>query len=373
MNAADENRQLHQVMRARQRLNASLRAQISGRPPDLRNGDSFLYWRTSVVRSQSGWRVPAIVIPQQRNIVIGFMGGIVVLCHRTRARLFKRSSRDEKPSSLLDDDAFLPFQGKGVYSSASSALTAQDSDDFVQSPFVTEFMPVEFEDIEFRDVAETGQHLGVCSDDPEQAARVARASTAGPAPNLSQLMNTAPGHDTVPDVSSSAAEPVTAVEHMDDDDDDDDRPPGEVLPYDSPHVLEPSHSAPEHASQPNADLAADFPSLRTRSKLPVPNEDDDNSVYKNAESETKRQRIHLAAALYSYYSMLDDEGDEIDWDQLSDEEFESKMEKLKVKERERITHRDIALGRYKDLAFRACDKSKSDCRPPVKYLPVDVF
>jgi hypothetical protein len=37
--------------------------------------------------------------------------------------------------------------------------------------------------------------------------------------------------------------------------------------------------------------------------------------------------------------------------------FESKMEKLKVKERERITHRGIALGRYKDLAFRACDKS----------------
>jgi hypothetical protein len=103
---------------------------------------------------------------------------------------------------------------------------------------------------------------------------------------------------------------VTAVEHMDDDDDDDDRPPGEVLPSDSPHVLEPSHSAPEHASQPNAD----------------PDEDDDNSVDKNAEAETKRQRIHLAAGLYSYYSTLDDEGDEIDWDQLSDEEFESKME-----------------------------------------------
>jgi hypothetical protein len=32
------------------------------------------------------------------------------------------------------------------------------------------------------------------------------------------------------------------------------------------------------------------------------------------------------------------------------------MEKLRVKERERISHRDIALGRYKDLAFRACDK-----------------
>jgi hypothetical protein len=77
--------------------------------------------------------------------------------------------------------------------------------------------------------------------------------------------------------------------------------------------------------------------------------------------------------LYSYYSTLDDEGDENDWDQLSDEEFESKMEKLKVKERERITHRDIALGRYKDLAFRACDKSKSNCRPRVKYPPVDVF
>jgi hypothetical protein len=51
MNAADEKRQLHQVMRARQRLNASLRAQVSGRPPTLRNGDTFLYWRTSVVRS----------------------------------------------------------------------------------------------------------------------------------------------------------------------------------------------------------------------------------------------------------------------------------------------------------------------------------
>jgi hypothetical protein len=49
------------------------------------------------------------------------------------------------------------------------------------------------------------------------------------------------------------------------------------------------------------------------------------------------------------------------------------MEKLKVKERERISHRDIALGRYKDLAFRACDKSKSYCRPLVKYPPVDVF
>jgi hypothetical protein len=244
MNAADEKRQLQQVMRARQRLNASLRALVSGRPPALRNADSFLYWRTSVVRSQSGWRGPAIVIAQQRNMVIGFVGGIVVLCHRTRARLFERSSRDEKPSPLLDDDAFLPFQGQGVDSSASSALTAQDADDIVQSPFVTEYMPVEFEDVELRDVPETGRHIGICSDDPEQAARVARASAAGPAPNLSQLMNTASVRDTVQDVSSSAAEPVTAVEHMDDDDDDDDRPPGKVLPSDSPHVLEPSHSAP---------------------------------------------------------------------------------------------------------------------------------
>jgi hypothetical protein len=170
-------------------------------------------------------------------------------------------------------------------------------------------MPVEFEDVEFRNVAETGRHLGVCSDDPGQAARVARASAAGPASNLSQLMNTAPVGDTVPDVSSSTAETVTAVENVDDDDDDDDRPPGEVLSSDSPHALEPSHSAPEHASQPKADPVADFPSLRTRSKRPVPDEDDDNSVDKNAEAETKRQRIHLAAASYSYYSTLDDEGD----------------------------------------------------------------
>jgi hypothetical protein len=81
MNAADEKRHLYQVMRARQRLNASLRAQVSGRLPALRSGDSFLYWRTSVVRSQSGWRGPAIVIAQKRNMVIDFMEGIVVLCH----------------------------------------------------------------------------------------------------------------------------------------------------------------------------------------------------------------------------------------------------------------------------------------------------
>jgi hypothetical protein len=49
------------------------------------------------------------------------------------------------------------------------------------------------------------------------------------------------------------------------------------------------------------------------------------------------------------------------------------MEKLKVKERKRITHRDIALGRYKDLAFSACDKSKSYCRPLVKYPTVEDF
>jgi hypothetical protein len=101
------------------------------------------------VRSQSGWRGPAIVIAQQRNIVISFLGGIVVLCHRKRVRLFERSSRDENPSPLLDDDAFLPFQGKGVDFSASSALTAEDADDFVQSPLVTEFMPIEFEDVDF--------------------------------------------------------------------------------------------------------------------------------------------------------------------------------------------------------------------------------
>jgi hypothetical protein len=306
-------------------------------------------------------------------MVIDFMGGIVVLCHRKRARLFERSSRDKKPSLLLNDDAFLPFQGKGVDSSASSALTAQDADDSAQSPFVTEFIPVQFEDVEFRDVAETERHVGICSDDPQQAARVARASAAGQAPNFSQMMNTAPVRDTVPDVSSSAAEPVTAVDHMDDDDVDDDRLPGEVLSSDFPHVLDPSHFAPEHAFQPNADPVTDFPSLRTRSKLPVPDEDDDNLVDKNAEAEIKRQRIHLAAALYSYYTTLDGEGEEIDWDKLSDEEFESKMEKLKVKERERITHRDISLGRYKDLAFRSCDKSKSYCRSLVKYLPVDDF
>jgi hypothetical protein len=113
--------------------------------------------------------------------------------------------------------------------------------------------------------------------------------------------------------------------------------------------------------------------LRTRSKRPVLDEDDDNSVNKNAKAETKRQRIHLATGLYSYKSALDVDGDEIDWDQLSDEEFESKMEKLKVKGRERIAHRNISMGGYKDLVIHACDKSKSYYRPLVKYPPVDVF
>jgi hypothetical protein len=127
------------------------------------------------------------------------------------ARLFESSSREKKPSPLLDDDSFLAFQGKGVDSSASSALSAQDDEDFVQSLYETEFMPLEFEDVKFRDVAETERHLGVCLDDPDQAARVSRPFAAGPAPNLSQLMNTAPVRDTLRDVSSSAAEPVTAV------------------------------------------------------------------------------------------------------------------------------------------------------------------
>jgi hypothetical protein len=86
MKADDKKRQLHLFMRAGQLFNASLRAQVSGHPPALRNGDLFLYRHTSVVRSQSGWRGPATVIGQQRNMVIGFMGGIVVPCYRTRAQ-----------------------------------------------------------------------------------------------------------------------------------------------------------------------------------------------------------------------------------------------------------------------------------------------
>jgi hypothetical protein len=95
----------------------------------------------------------------------------------------------------------------------------------------------------------------------------------------------------------------------------------------------------------NSDPVSGLLSLRSRSKRPVPDGDEDNSVHKNAEAETKRRRIHLSAALYSYYSTLDYEGDEIDWNQLSGEEFESKIEKMKVKDRERIAHRDIVVTR----------------------------
>jgi hypothetical protein len=87
--AADKKKLLRQVMRARQRLNTSLRAQVPERLPALRNRDSFLYWCTSIVCSQRGWQETAIVFAQQRNIFIDFIEGIVVLCHRTRARLFE--------------------------------------------------------------------------------------------------------------------------------------------------------------------------------------------------------------------------------------------------------------------------------------------
>jgi hypothetical protein len=49
----------------------------------------------------------------------------------------------------------------------------------------------------------------------------------------------------------------------------------------------------EHALQPNADLIADFLSPGTRSKRPVSDEDDDNTVDKNAKAVTKRQGIHI--------------------------------------------------------------------------------
>jgi hypothetical protein len=84
-------------------------------------------------------------------------------------------------------------------------------------------MPVDFENALFHEVAETGRYLGVYSDESEKAARVARAFAASSAPNMSQLINTAPVLYTLPDISSSAAEPVAAVKHMNDDDDDDDR------------------------------------------------------------------------------------------------------------------------------------------------------
>jgi Reverse transcriptase (RNA-dependent DNA polymerase) len=60
--------------------------------------------------------------------------------------------------------------------------------------------------------------------------------------------------------------------------------------------------------------------------------------------------------------MLNDEGDEIDWGHMTDEEFKFRMEELKLKERERTENRNIALGHHKDLVFCACDKSKSYCR-----------
>jgi hypothetical protein len=49
----------------------------------------------------------------------------------------------------------------------------------------------------------------LCLDNLHKTARVTRVYAAGSAPNLSKMMTTAPVRDTVPDVSSGAAEPVT--------------------------------------------------------------------------------------------------------------------------------------------------------------------
>jgi hypothetical protein len=71
-----------------------------------------------------------------------------------------------------------------------------------------------------------------------------------------------------------------------------------VLSSDSPHILEPSHSASEHASQSNADPVADFLSLRIRSKLSVPDEDGDNLVDNNAEAGTSANVFILPQLCY---------------------------------------------------------------------------
>jgi Reverse transcriptase (RNA-dependent DNA polymerase) len=104
LSLCDEKRQAHVVHTARARVRSALRRRLSQPDPIvLMNGDLFLYWRTGLGASQSGYKGPAICLGAYRALVVGIQGGHVVTAHVSRCILHQRG-----PYHSSDNMSFVP-------------------------------------------------------------------------------------------------------------------------------------------------------------------------------------------------------------------------------------------------------------------------
>lgn len=96
--------------RARLRLLAALSNQFKGPPPQLRNGDRFLYWKTEVNKANSRWAGPAVCLCQNRSLVLGLEGGHYFVVHSTRVRFHYRSEllQLQPPAHMPEQPAISP-------------------------------------------------------------------------------------------------------------------------------------------------------------------------------------------------------------------------------------------------------------------------
>lgn len=109
LNCMDEKRENFTQSRARLRLLAALRSQVKQAPPQLRNGDRFLYWKTETNLSKSRWNGPAVCLGQNRSLVLGLEGGHAFVVHSTRTRFHYRSELQQlKPIAHMPDNPELP-------------------------------------------------------------------------------------------------------------------------------------------------------------------------------------------------------------------------------------------------------------------------
>lgn len=92
LNCMDEKREKVTETRARLRFLSALRSQVKQAPPQLRNGDRFLYWKTETNASKSRWTGPAVCLGQNRSLVLGLEGGHPFVVHSTRAKFHGRSA-----------------------------------------------------------------------------------------------------------------------------------------------------------------------------------------------------------------------------------------------------------------------------------------
>jgi hypothetical protein len=105
LSACDEKRQANVVHTALRRLTTALRRRlIQPDPLDLKNGGLFLYWRSGVSASTSGYKRPAICLGFYRSLVVGVQGGHLITAHLTRCLLHARSTHNpaDRDSAEMD-------------------------------------------------------------------------------------------------------------------------------------------------------------------------------------------------------------------------------------------------------------------------------